>query len=282
MSLRVLPARCLRCSGTRVCGCIREPRCGWRCKSPRRSVSRSGGYGLQRGVQPGTLEVRGMRGRRPPCPNPSGCRCRAFWTRAPFCPLSIPPPSNVRTTLGHWVLFPSNFGNLGLSSPPGGGGGNQHHPRYANYWAPLTHKRHPPHPAQPQHTNHWAPRTRKRHQQEHRPQRPITRNDPTQHAKGRTGDCPGPRKEAAQRNVTQTGGGGNAKLYSDIFWGVFHNGRLGHVVQPVSECWFLFARIGGRGLQGAGTGLCLVGGGGSGRIPSEEPCGWRWVLLSCP
>ena len=59
----------------------------------------------------------------------------------------------------------------------------------------LTRKRHiPPHPAQPQHTNHWAPRTRKQHQQEHRPQRPTERSDPTQHAKGRTGDCPGPRK----------------------------------------------------------------------------------------
>ena len=49
-----------------------------------------------------------------------------------------------------------------------------------------------PHSAQPQHTNHWAPRTRKRHQQEHRPQRPTERSDPTQHAKGRTGDRPGP------------------------------------------------------------------------------------------
>ena len=67
---------------------------------------------------------------------------------------------------------------------------NQHNPQYANYWAPLTHKRHPPHPAQPRHTNHWAPRTRKRHQQGHRPQRPTKckRSDPTQHAKGRTGD----------------------------------------------------------------------------------------------
>ena len=47
-------------------------------------------------------------------------------------------------------------------------------PQYANYWAPLTRKRHTlPHPAQPQHTNHWAPRTRKQHQQEHRPQRPT-------------------------------------------------------------------------------------------------------------
>ena len=84
------------------------------------------------------------------------------------------------------------------------------HPQYANYWAPLTRKRHiPPHPAQPQHTNYWAPRTRKRHRQEHRPQRPIERSDPTQHAKGTTGDCPGPRKGATtRRNVTQGGDGG--------------------------------------------------------------------------
>ena len=82
-------------------------------------------------------------------------------------------------------------------------------PQYANYWAPLTCKRHiPPHPAQPQHTNYWAPRTRKRHQQEHRPQRPTERSDPTQHAKGRTGDCPGPRKgTTTRRNVTQGGSG---------------------------------------------------------------------------
>ena len=84
---------------------------------------------------------------------------------------------------------------------------NQHNPQYANYWAPLTHKRYiPPHSAQPQHTNDWAPRTRKRHQQEHRPQRPTERSDPTQHAKGRTGDRPGPRKGATtRRNVTQGG-----------------------------------------------------------------------------
>ena len=64
----------------------------------------------------------------------------------------------------------------------------------------------PPHSAQPQHTNHWAPRTRKRHQQEHRPQRPTERSDPTQHAKGRRGDRPGPRKGATtRRNVTQGG-----------------------------------------------------------------------------
>ena len=80
-------------------------------------------------------------------------------------------------------------------------------PQYANYWAPLTRKRHTmPHPAQPQHTNYWAPRTQKRHQQEHRPQRPTESSDPTQHAKGRTGDRPGPRKGATtRRNVTQGG-----------------------------------------------------------------------------
>ena len=79
------------------------------------------------------------------------------------------------------------------------------HPQYANYWAPLTRKRHTmPHSAQPQDTNYWASRTRKRHQQEHRPQRPTESSDPTQHAKGRTGDRPGPRKGATtRRNVTQ-------------------------------------------------------------------------------
>ena len=59
------------------------------------------------------------------------------------------------------------------------------------------------------HTNHWAPRTQKRHRQEHRPQQPLESSNPTQHVKGRTGDCPGPRKETTtRRNVTQGGGGG--------------------------------------------------------------------------
>ena len=49
---------------------------------------------------------------------------------------------------------------------------------------------------------YWALLTRKRHHQEHRPQRPTESSDPTQHAKGRTGDCPGPRKGATtRRNV---------------------------------------------------------------------------------
>ena len=46
--------------------------------------------------------------------------------------------------------------------------------------------------------------TQKQHQQEHRPQQPTKRSNPTQHAKVRTGDCPGPCKETAtRRNVTQ-------------------------------------------------------------------------------
>ena len=80
------------------------------------------------------------------------------------------------------------------------------YPQYANYWARLTRKRHTMHPAQPQHTNYWDRRTRKRHQREHWPQRPTESSNPTQHAKGRTGDCPGPRKETTtRRNVTQGG-----------------------------------------------------------------------------
>ena len=83
------------------------------------------------------------------------------------------------------------------------------HPQYANYWAPLTRNRHTmPHSAQPQQTNSRGSRTRKRHQQEHQPQQPTESSDPTQHAKGRTGDCPGPRKGATtRRNVTQGGEG---------------------------------------------------------------------------
>ena len=71
------------------------------------------------------------------------------------------------------------------------------------------HKRHPLQPAQPRHANDGAPRTRKQYQQEHRPQQPTKRSDPTQHAKRRTGDCLGPRKQTAtRRNVTQGGGSG--------------------------------------------------------------------------
>ena len=86
-------------------------------------------------------------------------------------------------------------------------GNNQHNPQYANYRAPLMRKQHiPPHSAQPQHTNDWAPQTRKRHQQEHRPRRPTERSNWTQHAEGRTGDCPGPVKEHQPDGMSRMGG----------------------------------------------------------------------------
>ena len=60
----------------------------------------------------------------------------------------------------------------------------------------------------PQSANYRAPRTRKRHHKEHRPQQPSERSDPTQHAKGSTGDCPGPRKETSPTECPTHGGGG--------------------------------------------------------------------------
>ena len=54
--------------------------------------------------------------------------------------------------------------------------------------------------------------TEKRHQQEHQHQRPTESNDPTQHAKGRTGDCPGPCKETSTPTECHTGGGGGGLL----------------------------------------------------------------------
>ena len=48
--------------------------------------------------------------------------------------------------------------------------------------------------------------TRKRHHKEHRPQRSSESIDPTQHAKGRTGVCPGPSKETATQSECHTGG----------------------------------------------------------------------------
>ena len=106
-------------------------------------------------------------------------------------------------------------------------------PQYANYWAPLTRKRHIlPHPAQPRPTNHWAPRTRKRHQQE----AGLTESsDPTQHAKGRIGDCPGPRKETAtRRNVIQGGGVGGGGVQAKIVEGndALRDGAGAHLVSP--------------------------------------------------
>ena len=73
-------------------------------------------------------------------------------------------------------------------------------------WAAKTVKRPPQQPAQPQCSNYWALLMRKRHHKEHRLHWQSESIDPTQHAKERTGDCPGARKETAPRqNVTQGG-----------------------------------------------------------------------------
>ena len=117
----------------------------------------------------------------------------------------------------------------------GGGGGDGRDDAWRS-GAPGPHAHgNQPQPAQPRHTNDGAPRTRKRHQQEHRPQRPSERSDPTQHAKGRPGDCPGPRKETAtRRNVTRGGGGQEQASFMRIKlqWG----GGLGG---------WVFSRVGG-------------------------------------
>ena len=181
---------------------------------------------------------------------PTAAHCQTtliYWSPTSVPDPSPPPPSvtcpKVNGTKGAVENGPPVTTELQwkgqvwvLAHSPRGGGGGHHHlvtlpseglgvpshvlgglchgeGQYANNWAPLTRKRHTmPHSAQPQHANYWAPRTRKRHQQEHRPQRPPESSDPTQHAKGRTGDCPGPCKGATTgRNVTQ-GGGGRASL----------------------------------------------------------------------
>ena len=75
----------------------------------------------------------------------------------------------------------------GLQQQSNDPGNNQHNPQYADYWAPLTRKRHiPPHPAQDQHTNDCE-RTRKRHQREHRPQRLTESSDPRRNMRRKNG-----------------------------------------------------------------------------------------------
>ena len=59
-----------------------------------------------------------------------------------------------------------------------------------------------------QHRRGWGGWGAGGHPQEHRPQRPTERSDPTQHAEGRPGDCPGPRKETATRRNVPRGWGG--------------------------------------------------------------------------
>ena len=63
----------------------------------------------------------------------------------------------------------------------------------------------PAQPAQPRYTNDRAPRKWKQHQQEYRPQQPTKHSDPTQHAKRRTGDCPGPIKKQQPNGMSCRG-----------------------------------------------------------------------------
>ena len=141
----------------------------------------------------------------PPTPEGEWSRRSAYPPSPPWFPLPFPALQICSSTVR--AAFPpgrrATAGNLAVSRPPllqfnmRGGGDRKRTKRHI-----------PPHPAQPRYTNYWAPRTRKRHQQEHRPQWPTERSDPTRHAKGRTGDCPGPRKETTtRRNVTRGGAG---------------------------------------------------------------------------
>ena len=75
-------------------------------------------------------------------------------------------------------------------------------PECGGEWAAKTIKR----PRNNQCANYWAPLTQKRHHKEHRPQRPSESSDLTQLVKGRMGECPGPRNEPATRG----GGGGDS------------------------------------------------------------------------
>ena len=105
--------------------------------------------------------------------------------------------------------------------------------------------------------NDWAPRTRNRHQQEHRPQRPTERSDPTQHAKGRTGDCPGPRKETATRLHVPQGG-------------------------VADGCSCLFAVVGVCAhASGGGVGVATFGPAVTQSLPGGIPAVHRWPPPVC-
>ena len=159
-------------------------------------------------------------------PTPSNRRTRTFttaWMRWLTGSGSHPCFSSLKSGCGflHRRDLGGNFISLPqISSPPlhegrwekglrrrqrrrwGGRGGGDQDAEGSGQQRPKNDPRSNQH--NPQHTNYWAPLTRKRHQQDHRPQRPTEHSDPTQHAKGKTGDCPGPRKETAtRRNVTE-------------------------------------------------------------------------------
>ena len=135
-------------------------------------------------------------------------------------------------------------------------------PQYADYWASLTRKRHIlPHPAQPRLTNHWAPRTRKRHQQEHWPQRPTESSEPTEHAKGRTGDCPGFRKQTTTRrkNITQGVEAHNSGGLCCVF-----------LVYHVLDVVLVLDVVCGVASTGIGSGRCYAGCCRSGMMAGQQ------------
>ena len=123
------------------------------------------------------------------------------------------------------------------------------HPQYANYWAPLTRKRHTmPHSAQSQHANYWAPRTRKRHQQStgrSGRQKVATRRN-MRRAERVT--VQGPVKEQQPDGMSHRGGGGG--LVKAVFMGVW----LGQI-----HLWAFLAKqdppVGG----GGGVRSCFCG-----------------------
>ena len=137
----------------------------------------------------------------PPCATSTSVRTVIFWDPIngasgfgteliryqTACPMNTP----VRTVF---------FQDFILRWTRGGEGGTE--------WAAKTVKR--PHNNQhsPRCANYLAPLTRKRNHIEHRPQRPTERSDPTQHTKGRTGDCPGPRRRNCNPAECHTEGGG--------------------------------------------------------------------------
>ena len=138
----------------------------------RRPVERNGGPGKRRNLRPGWAEPR---------------------TTAPsWCSVNHP---GHHAEQGTWGSHTRRHREAGCGRPEDGGA-----------WTAKTVKRPPQQPAQPQYANYWEPL--KRQQQAHRPQWPTQSSDRTQHAKGRTGDCPGPCKETTtRRNVTQGVGG---------------------------------------------------------------------------
>ena len=123
------------------------------------------------------------------------------------------------------------------------------HPQYANYWAPLTRKRHTvPHSAQSQHTNYWALRTWKRHQQEHRPQRPTESSDPTRHGPAtqqRFGAGQGRTKAGFSHKMIQ-----RLKGHLQKYRGGSGSTAADQPQECEGRCWERFLRAAGTGGEG--------------------------------